>query len=147
MKRFKFKINGNIYETEIIDIEDNIATIEINGSRYTIEVDQDLTPIKTPKLMRTPAVPSTDVHPAVSKTSSPTGPKGTGYIKSPLPGVILDILIKEGDYVKIGQKVIVLEAMKMENNIESDKEGRVISIKFQKGDAVLEGDILIVIGE
>lgn len=57
MKIFKFKINGNTYETEIIDIEDNIATIEINGSRYTVEVDQTLTPVKTPKLMRTPAVP------------------------------------------------------------------------------------------
>jgi biotin carboxyl carrier protein len=83
----------------------------------------------------------------VSKTSSPAAPKGTGSIKSPLPGVILDVYVREGDTVKIGQKLIMLEAMKMENNINADKEGRVASIKVSKGDSVMEGDILIVIGE
>jgi len=98
-------------------------------------------------LVRTIAVPSTDSHPAVSKTSNPAGPKGTGSIKSPLPGVILEIYVREGDMVKIGQKLIMLEAMKMENNINADKEGRVTSLKVGKGDSVMEGDILIVIGE
>jgi biotin carboxyl carrier protein len=103
--------------------------------------------VKTPKLVRTMAVPSTDSHPSVSKTASPSAPKGTGSIKSPLPGVILEIFVREGDTVKIGQKLLMLEAMKMENNINADKEGRVVSIKVGKGDNVMEGDILIVIGE
>jgi len=102
---------------------------------------------KTPQLVRQPVVPSTDSHPSVAKTSSPSAPKGTGSIHSPLPGVILEMFVKEGDIVKMGQKLLMLEAMKMENNIEADKSGTVVSILKGKGDNVMEGDVLIIIGE
>lgn len=147
MKNFKFTINGNEYDAEIIGIEENTAEVSVNGVSYTVEIDRKMQTVKTPKLVRTMAVPSTDSHPSVSKTASPSAPKGTGSIKSPLPGVILEIFVREGDTVKIGQKLLMLEAMKMENNINADKEGRVASIKVGKGDSVMEGDILIVIGE
>jgi glutaconyl-CoA/methylmalonyl-CoA decarboxylase subunit gamma len=147
MKKFKFTINGNQYETEVLSIEDNIAEIEVNGTLYKVEVDKTLKTTKTPKLVRQVAVPSTDSHPSVAKTSSPAGPKGAGSIKSPLPGVILEVFVREGDDVKMGQKLLLLEAMKMENNIEADKAGKVVSIQKQKGDNVMEGDVLIIIGE
>jgi glutaconyl-CoA/methylmalonyl-CoA decarboxylase subunit gamma len=147
MKRFKFTINGNRYETEILHIEDNIAEIEVNGTKYYVEVNRDIIPTKTPKLVRTTAVPSTDIHPSVAKTSSPAGHKGTGAVKSPLPGVILEMFVKEGDVVKVGQRLLVLEAMKMENNIDADKAGTITSILKHKGDSVMEGDVLIMIGE
>ncbi len=147
MKKFKFTINGNQYDTEIVTIEDNIAEVVVNGTHYTVEVDRSIPITKTPKIMRSVAVPSTDTHPSVSKTASPSAPKGTGNIKSPLPGVILELHVREGDSVKIGQKLITLEAMKMENNINADKEGKVVSIKVGKGDSVMEGDILLVIGD
>ncbi len=147
MKKFKFKINGNQYNAEVLSIEDNVAEIEINGTRYSVEVDKDMQPVKTPRLVRSLSVPSTDTHPAVAKTSSPSEPKGGGTIKSPLPGVILELYVKVGDVVKIGQRLLVLEAMKMENNIEADKAGKIVSISKNKGDSVMEGDVLIVIGE
>lgn len=146
MKRYKFTVNGNQYEAEILSIEDNVAEIEVNGTKYYVEVDRDIKPVKTPRLIRTPSVPSTDMVPQVAKTSRPEAPKGAGSIKSPLPGVILEILVKEGDIVKLGQKLIILEAMKMENSIDADKPGKVISILKNKGDAVMEGDVLLVIG-
>jgi biotin carboxyl carrier protein len=147
MKNFKFTINGNEYDAEIIGIEDSTAEVSVNGVTYSVEIDRKLQTVKTPKLVRTLAVPSTDSHPSVSKTANPSAPKGTGSIKSPLPGVILEIYVHEGDMVKIGQKLLMLEAMKMENIINADKEGKVSSIKAAKGDSVMEGDILIVIGE
>jgi biotin carboxyl carrier protein len=146
MKKFKFTINGNQYEVDINGIEENIAQIEVNGTPYEVTLDREIKQTKTPKLMRSVSIPSTDSHPSVAKTSSPNAPKGGGNIKSPLPGVVLDLHVKEGDNVKIGQKLLTLEAMKMENNIESDKDGTVTSIKVGKGDNVMEGDILIVIG-
>ncbi len=146
MKKFKFTINGNQYEVDINGIEDNIAQIEVNGTPYEVALDRELKQSKTPKLMRSVSVPSTDSHPSGAKTSSPSSPKGGGNIKSPLPGVILDLYVREGDTVKTGQKLLTLEAMKMENNIESDKDGKVVSIKVGKGDSVMEGDILIIIG-
>jgi len=96
MKKYKFKINGNQYNAEVVSIEDNIAEIDINGVKYSVQVERDIQPIKTPKLVRSVSVPSTDSHPSIAKTSSPSAPKGTGTIKSPLPGVILDLLVKKG---------------------------------------------------
>ena len=148
MKKFKFSINGNPYESAIISVEDNVAEVEINGTVYKVEVDKELkTTSKTPKLVRPKAVPDTDFQPSVAKTSSPEGPKGAGTIKSALPGVIIEMFVKEGDTVSRGQKLLVLEAMKMENNIESDKAGKILSIKKGKGDSVMEGDLLIEIGD
>ncbi len=147
MKRFKFTINGNIYEVEIQNIDGNLAEVEVNGTNYKVEVDKQLQPTKTPRLMRTVSVPSTDVAPSTAKFSSPASPKGTGNIKSPLPGAILDVFVREGDQVKIGQKLILLEAMKMENNIHADKEGKVITVNARKGDNVMEGDVLLIIGD
>ncbi len=145
MSKYKLKINGNIYNAEVISVDDNIAHVEINGSTYAVELDKAIKTSKTPTLVRSNAVPSTDSHPSVAKTSSPAGPKGGGTIKSPLPGVVLNILVKPGDQVKIGQRLLILEAMKMENNIDADKEGKVVSVAKNKGDSVMEGDVLVVI--
>lgn len=147
MKKFKFTINGNQYETEILNIEDNIAEIEVNGTVFNVEIDKTIKTTKTPKLVRQAVVPSTDIHPSVAKTASPSAPKGTGSIKSPLPGIILEMFVKEGDMVKMGQKLLTIEAMKMENNLEADKAGKVIQILKGKGDSIMEGDILLIIGE
>lgn len=146
MKKFKFTIQGNKYDVHILNVEDNIAEIEVNGAVYKVEVDKIITQSKTPKLVRSVAVPSTESGKSEQRTSSPTGPKGTGFVKSPLPGVILEVNVREGDTVKVGTKLLMLEAMKMENNINADKAGVVKSIKVKAGDSVLEGDVLIEIG-
>ncbi len=145
MKDFKFKINGNEYVVHIANVEGNIAELEVNGTPYRVELDKELKQTKTPKLVRPEAIPATDSHPAIAKTVSP-GASTSGAVKSPLPGVILDVHVKPGDTVKIGQHLLVLEAMKMENNIDSDKEGKVLEVKVHKGDSVLEGDVLVIIG-
>ena len=144
MKNFKFKINGNDYAVHIANIEGNVAELEVNGTPYKVEIDRELKQTKTPKLVRPEAVPSTDSHPSVAKTVSP-GVATSGAVKSPLPGVILSLAVKVGDTVKVGQRLLVLEAMKMENNIDSDKEGRIAAVKVNQGDSVMEGDILVVI--
>lgn len=146
MKKFKFKIHGNQYDVDILNIEDNIAEVEVNGIVYKVELEKKIQQPKTPKLVRSFASPSTDSSASVAKTASPSSPKGTGHIKSPLPGIILNVFAKEGDLVKVGDRLILLEAMKMENNINSDKEGIIKEIRVKSGDSVLEGDLLIVIG-
>jgi len=146
MKKFSFTINGNAYDLDIKSVEDNVAEVEVNGFSYFVEFDRVLETTKTPKLVRTEAVPSTDITRSDQKTSSPAGPKGSGFIKSPLPGTILDINVKVGDMVKTGDKLLTLEAMKMENIINSDKSGKILAVNYKKGDAVMEGDILIEVG-
>jgi biotin carboxyl carrier protein len=146
MKKYSFTINGNEYDVAVKNVDDNVAEVEVNGYKYSVEFDRSLETTKTPKLVRSQVVPSTDISPSEQKTSSPTGPKGAGYVKSPLPGTILDVHVAVGDSVKSGDKLVTLEAMKMENIINSDKGGKVVSVNVNKGDSVMEGDILIEIG-
>ncbi|MCX6152032.1 MAG: biotin/lipoyl-binding protein [Ignavibacteriales bacterium] len=146
MKKFKFKINQNQYDVDIVNIEDNVAEVVVNGTKYSVEVDKKIQQTKTPTLIRSKAEPSTDISKSIKRTAEPSAPKGVGFIRSPLPGTILNINVKVGDVVKIGDHLLTLEAMKMENNIKSDKEGIVSAIKVNPRDPVLEGDILIEIG-
>ncbi|HEX2961242.1 MAG TPA: biotin/lipoyl-containing protein [Ignavibacteriales bacterium] len=146
MKKFRFKINANQYDVDIVNVEDNVAEVVVNGTTYHVEVEQKIQTTKTPTLVRSKAEPSTDIHKSVARTSNPSTPKGTGTIKSPLPGTVLKIHVKEGDFVKIGDRLLTLEAMKMENNINSDKEGLIKAIKVTERDSVLEGDVLMEIG-
>ncbi|MGD8781250.1 MAG: biotin/lipoyl-binding protein [Ignavibacteria bacterium] len=145
MKKFKFTIRGNNYDVQILNIDDDIAEIEVNGSIYQVEIHRDVKPSKTPKLARPAVVPSSVSDKA--KTAKPTDRKGTGVIKAPLPGTILEIKTKVGDIVKVGDTILIMEAMKMENNIKADKEGKITSISVNNGDSVLEGDTLVEIGE
>ncbi len=146
MKRYKFKINGNNYDVKIQNLEESTANVEVNGIVYYVELEKKSTIAKTPILVRSVAVPTTDSSHSVAKTSHPNAPKGGGTIKSPLPGVILKTHVKVGDAVNLSQELITLEAMKMENSIQADKAGVVQAIHFNTGDSVMEGDILLTIG-
>ena len=146
MKEYKLKINGNDYNVTITDIEDTIAEVEVNGIPFKVEIDRPLK--KQATVVQRPAVPAGQ-NSAPKPTASVKPPVSSGAetsITSPLPGVILEVVVKEGDAVKKGQKLMVLEAMKMENVIEASADGKIISIKANKGDSVLEGATLIIIG-
>lgn len=146
MKKFNFKINGNDYHVQVKNIEGDVAEIEVNGTTYEVEIEKKLSQPITPKLVRERAVPSTDVDKAITKTTKPAQ-KSTGGVKSPLPGTILEVFVKVGDTVKMGDKLLVLEAMKMENKIDADKAGTVKELKVHQGDTVMEGDLLLIIGD
>ena len=145
MKEYKYTINGNKYNVTIGDIEENIAHVEVNGVPYTVEMEK--APAAPKKVVRpvVAAAPAAAAAPEPAKVSRPAGGGGKSGIKSPLPGVILQIKVNVGDQVKRGQVLMVLEAMKMENNIPSDRDGKVVAINVSKGDSILEGTDLIVI--
>jgi len=145
MKKFKFTIQGNTYEVEIQNIEDNIAEIEVNGSQYKVEIHREIKqPSKTPTLVRKPIEPSQEQ--SEKKTNKPLEKVKAGAIKAPLPGTILQIKKKVGDEVKTGDLLLIMEAMKMENNICADRNGKITVMNHNVGDSVLEGDILVEIG-
>ena len=140
MKEYKYKINGNTYKVTIGDIDENIAHVEVNGTPYKVEME------KAPKVVVKPVTRPTTPAPAPTPVVKPAAPStGKSGVKSPLPGVILDIKVKVGDAVKRGQTIIILEAMKMENNMNADKEGTITAINVNKVDSVLEGNDLVII--
>lgn len=137
MKKFKFTISGNEYEVEIKNFEDDVAKIEVNGTKYEVEVHQEVKASKTPTLVRT-QVPVDRKDSKIKKTVS-----SRAYtLKAPLPGNIFKILKQVGDDVKKGDTIMIMEAMKMENNIQSEKDGKITNIKVKEGDAVLQNDVL-----
>ena len=138
MKTYKFTISGNKYTVNIKSFEDNIAEIEVNGTPYTVELEQEIKTTKTPKLIR-PERPGPKPSIEIQKGS------GLSKITAPLPGTIFKIITKQGDSVKKGDTVLIMEAMKMENNILAEKEGIVKQILVSEGDSVLQGDLLIEI--
>ena len=145
MKEYKYKINGNLYNVVIGDIEDNIAHVEVNGTHYTVEMEKKPKAEVAPKPVARPAAPAP--APAPASTPAPTAKPAAGKsgVKYPLPGVILDIKCNVGDEVKKGQTLIILEAMKMENSINADKDGKITAINVSKGESVLEGTDLVII--
>lgn len=138
MKKYKFKINGNSYHVNIQNVDGNQVQLEVNGSTYEVEMETEVKSTKTPTLVRSEPRPSQGVEPL--KTH-----KSTKKITAPLPGVILKILVKEGDQVKTGDELIILEAMKMENTILAESSGTIGKIFKAANDSVLQGDDLMEI--
>lgn len=139
MKSFKYTINGNVYRVIVNDVKESFAEVEVNGTSYKVELDK---PEKKPVVVNPTRPAVAPVKPIAGPVAVATGPKA---LKSPLPGTIIDITCNVGDTVKKGQKLLILEAMKMENSINSDKDGVVKEIKVNRGDVVLEGVDLVVI--
>lgn len=138
MKEYKFKINGNDYTVAINSIEGNIADVTVNGAAYKVEMEN------APAVAAVPApVSAAPAAPAAAPAPAPAG--AAKVIEAPLPGVIIEVSVKEGQAVKAGQKVAVLEAMKMENEIQAECDGTVTAIHVAKGDQVVEGSKLISI--
>ncbi|MBO4768923.1 MAG: biotin/lipoyl-binding protein [Bacteroidales bacterium] len=144
MKEYKLKINGNDYNVTIDEVEDSKATVEVNGTPFTVEFDKPVTKKKPTVVINRPT-PAAGAAPAV-QVSKPAAPSTGGTkVNSPLPGVVLGLSVKEGEAVKKGQGILILEAMKMENTIEAPCDGTLKQFMVQKGDSVLEGALLAVI--
>ena len=141
MKNYKFTIGGSSYEVEILSFEGKVVKMEVNGTSYSVELDKEVKTSKTPVLVRTSVPQPTRSESKIKKNISSSATP----IKSPLPGTIIQVLVKEGDEVKVGQKLLSMEAMKMENHVLAEKEGKVTIIKVKAGDSVLQNDVLLEI--
>lgn len=148
MRTYKFKINGKDYDVTIGEAEGKMLQVNVNGADYQVELEN--APASAPAAPAAPAAAApAAATPAPAATAAPAAPKapaGAGEkVNSPLPGVIVEVSVKEGQAVKSGQKVAVLEAMKMENEISAPKDGTITAIHVNKGDSILEGAPIVTI--
>ncbi len=152
MKTYQYKVKGVDYEVEIAEVEGNIAKVNVNGIPFEVELQKPINAAKHPSMNHpkvdapkpVAAAPSPAPAAAQKQTAQPTQAGGS-VIKAPLPGTITTINVQVGQEVKQGDTVLVLEAMKMQNNIESEYTGKVASINVNPGDTVMEGAVLITI--
>ena len=143
MKEYKYKINGNEYTVCINEVNDTTANVTVNGEEFKVEWEKPKEEKPVVKVQPVTAKPA----PAPTATAAPAvavAAKGNA-IKTPLPGVIIDVKVNVGDMVKKGETVVVLEAMKMENNINADRDGKVVAVQVAKGDTVADGAALIIL--
>ena len=165
MKTYKYKVQGVDYEVEIAEVEGKIARVNVNGIPFEIEMQKPINAAKHPVLAATKKVAATaplsspegDTNVRQLSNEAPSGAvggassgavggAGGNAIKAPLPGTVTDICVTVGQQVNVGDTVLVLEAMKMQNNIEAESAGTVKAINVNKGDSVMEGAVLLVIG-
>ena len=140
MKEYKFKIGGKEYNVTVNPKEGKLFDVTVNGATY--EVESENAPVAAPA----PQPAAAPVQAAPAAAAPAAKPAGAGEkVASPLPGVIIEISVKEGQQVKAGQKVAILEAMKMENEIPAPKDGTITEIHVHKGDSLQEGDPVVTI--
>ena len=142
MKTYKYTINGTKYEVAIGDIADNIATVTVNGEEFKVEMEPEAEPEKKKVVVKT-GVATEATQAAPVEGGAPVNTNNA--LQAPLPGVITEIKVAVGDEVQAGDVVIVLEAMKMANNLEAEKAGKVTAILVTQGASVMEDTPLIVI--
>lgn len=140
MKEFKYTIDGQEYTVHIEGVEGNIASLNVNGEAFKVEMEKEAEPEKKKVVLGQPAAEQ-----AESETASAANVNTANALKAPLPGVVTEIKVAVGDEVKVGDTVIVLEAMKMANNLEAEKDGKVTAICVKQGESVLEDSPLVVI--
>ncbi|MBR3793115.1 MAG: biotin/lipoyl-binding protein [Alistipes sp.] len=141
MQKLNFNINGKHYEATITEVEHNVAEVELNGKKYTIDVERSEAVASIPTVATPKAAPV-----AAAPAAAPAAPKaaaGANSIVAPLPGSVVSISVKAGDAVKAGQQLAVIEAMKMENEILAPADGTVKAVHVSAGQAVQQGDALI----
>ncbi|WP_157207629.1 biotin/lipoyl-containing protein [Mariniflexile maritimum] len=136
MKNFTFRINENNYGVKIVSHENNIIDLEVNGTTYSVKMKEEVKSLKTPTLVRKPS--STAIEPLKVNPNA-----GKSKIVAPIPGVVLSINVNLGDVIKVGDPLLVLEAMKMENSITSEKSGKVTAINVKVGQQVLQSEVMI----
>ena len=144
MKTYKFKIYGHEYETRVIRRDDNEIVISVNGNEYKAYLEptkrQQITQ-PTPKVVRPPAVPGE----GTKVTAKPSEVKGARVVKAPLPGLILKVVANPGSTVKVGDPLLIMEAMKMQNTISATMDGQIEKILVKEGESILEGHELAII--
>ncbi|MCZ4695286.1 acetyl-CoA carboxylase biotin carboxyl carrier protein subunit [Ancylomarina euxinus] len=136
MKKFKFTIRGQEFDVDIKEIEGANAQVEVNGTVYDVEIEAKEKVSKTPQLIRKPVI-NKPGEGQIKKSA------GAVSVKAPLPGTIIKIGVAVGDAINVGDTLLVMEAMKMENNVLAEKAGTVKTIKVNVGDSVLQDDVLI----
>lgn len=140
MKEYKYTIEGKEYKVEIGAIEENIAEVTVNGETFKVEMEPEPEPEKKKVVVSAAAAPANDEQPVAAGNVNTAN-----AVKAPLPGVITEIKVAIGDTVNAGDTVVILEAMKMANNIEAEKSGKVTAICVKQGESVMEDSPLVVI--
>jgi biotin carboxyl carrier protein len=135
MTEYHFEIDGSAYRVKVKETRAGHAIVEVNGTEYRVAIK---TPASGPAQPAAPPAPL-PVAPKIA-SARPEMAMEDGIVRAPLPGVIRKLMRKAGDVVEANEPVLVLEAMKMENEIKTPAAGTIAEILVVEGDSVNTGD-------
>ena len=143
--KYKFTIDGTSYSVNVKTVEGNKAEVEVNGKSYSVGLEQEVNTLKTPILVRSEVVTKPGENKIITNLPPPPPSMrpSANSIKAPLPGSIIRVVTTVGATVKEGDLLLVMESMKMENNILAEKNGVIKSIAVEAGQAVMQDDTLM----
>ena len=156
-KEFSFKINGAEYKCAVEEIEAGLTEVTVNGKKYTVETEKPVAPVKAaPKAAPAAAAPAAAAAPKAAPAPAAAAPKAAApapkaaaaagaQVKSPLPGSVVKVCVNEGQDVKKGDTLLILESMKMENPILAEQDGKVAQVAVAAGQTVMQDDLLVVL--
>ncbi len=145
-RKYKLSIGSKDYEAEVKEFTAEFARVVVNGSEYEVKLVDFGRPAEAVPPIPKPAVDRPKTAPLAAKQLKPSlMVDDSEGVKAPLPGMIIDVLVKEGDTVKAGQDLILMEAMKMENQVQAPHDGAVKKVYVDKGDSVAEDDLLVAL--
>lgn len=149
-KEFSFKINGAEYKCAVEEIEAGLTEVTVNGKKYTVETEKPVAPAPkaapkaSPAAAPAPAPAAPKAAPAAPK-AAPAAAAAGAQVKSPLPGSVVKVCVNEGQDVKKGDTLLILESMKMENPILAEQDGKVAQVAVAAGQTVMQDDLLVVL--
>ena len=149
--KYQYKVQGVDYEVDIKEIEGNIARVSVNGADFEVELQAPVKPVKKTVVIAAPKPADSHANDGLVDMKRDTGARQSAPISgtpvlAPLPGTVTAVKVRMGQAVRKGDTVVVLEAMKMQNNIEAEADGVITSIPVAEGEAVMEGNVLVTIG-
>lgn len=145
MKEYQYEINGQSYAVTIVDATKDSAVVEVNGTEYKVGIKDASSSAGAKPARPTPAARKQTAK--KKKSKKPNLQMEDGVVCSPMPGVILKILVEVGEPVDEGESILVIEAMKMENEIKAPVTGTIEKIYVEEGNSVNTGDGLFAIKE
>lgn len=151
MAKYQYRVQGVDYDVDIQSVENNIARVSVNGIDFEVEMMQPAKTVRKTVVVAAPKQPANQAADSFTDMKRDTGVRTTlpttgTPVLAPLPGTVTAVKVKMGQHVSKGETVVVLEAMKMQNNIEAEADGIITSIPVSQGESVMEGNVLVTIG-
>ena len=144
MRKYDLTINDNNYSVIVKEVTDSEAWVEVNGEEHVVKIN-DIESLVLPETVPTKTAVATPAPTSQASAVTAAVPPRTGSVTAPMPGQIKAIMVREGDKVTVGQKLLVMEAMKLENKLPATKDGLVKKILVRDGDIASQGQELLVI--
>jgi biotin carboxyl carrier protein len=144
-RKIKVTVNGKAYTVEVGSLSESPLTVNVNGQPYIVDISMaEIEKVSTDQSAAALESVARSISPAPpTPAAAPPAAAGSNAITAPMPGSIVEVMVRPGDEVQVGEQICILEAMKMKNAIRSPRTGVVLEVPVSPGQKVAHGEVLV----